>query len=611
MTKTVGVVPTDTTMRLQSLRAIMADPSYNIDAYIIPSEDSHQSEHVGNSDKRRAYISGFTGSFGGAVVTQDTAIMFTDGRYVLQARTQMDSNWEILRIGVGTTVTMVDHLSTLKPESRIGVDPALISYAEAKSIRNKIKRNNIELVPIATNLIDLFWTNKPERSKETIFFLKLKFSGLSLQEKLVQVREMIKKHGATGLVITGLDQIAWLFNLRGSDIDSSPLFYSYSIVTDDKVSLFVEKEKLTEEAVQNLEGVEILPYEDIIDQLKLISESSKVKIITDSACSWAIVEAIGTENIIEEYSPATVLKLTKNKVELDGIRKCHIRDGVARVKFYAWLERELFENNMDLKISESEAADKLFEFVLEQENAVRRRTNIISSVGSNAAVIHYSPTKGSDAMIDKNKIYLVDAAFQYFDGTTDMTRTWHFGTPTGWEKECYTRILKGFIKIDDLVFPSGTTGYVLDPIARMSLWEAGIDFRHNTGHGVGAFLNVHEGPIGIGVKPYFNDFGLEAGMVVTNEPGYYEDGNFGIRIENLVIVVNKETPNNYGGTKYLTFESASLCPIQTKLIMPSLMEPREMEWLNNYHKLVWDKLSPHFKEGSYEYEWLSRNTAPI
>ncbi|PVU91557.1 hypothetical protein BB559_004073 [Furculomyces boomerangus] len=613
MTTATGViVPTDTTEKLKSLRTLMADPSYNIDAYIIPSEDAHQSEYIGKCDKRRTFISGFTGSFGSAVVTQDTAIMFTDGRYVLQARAQMDTNWELLRIGVGSTITMADHLSTLKPGSRIGVDPSLISYAEAKNIQNKIKKNNCELVPISTNLVDIMWADKPELPKDEIFFLKLEFSGISLQEKLIKVREMIKKHGATGLVVAGLDQIAWLFNLRGSDIDNNPLFYSYAIVTDDKVSLFVEKEKLAEEAVHNLKGVEIFPYTDIFDHLKLLSKSSEdIKIITDSVCSWAIVEAIGTENIVEEYSPITVLKLTKNSTELDGMRNSHIRDGVASVKFYSWLERELVENNMSLKISESEAADKLLEFVMEQKNAVGKSFATISSVGPNAAVIHYSPTKGSDSLIDLNKIYLVDAGFQYLDGTTDMTRTWHFGTPTAWEKECYTRVLKGFIKIDDLVFPSGTTGYVLDPIARMSLWEAGIDFRHNTGHGVGSFLNVHEGPIGIGVKPYFNDFGLEAGMVVTNEPGYYEDGNFGARIENVCIIVDKETPHNYGGTKYLTLESVSLCPIQTKLIMPSLMEPREMEWLNNYHKLVWEKLSPHLEKGSYEYEWLSRNTASI
>ncbi|PWA01847.1 hypothetical protein BB558_002025 [Smittium angustum] len=524
----------------------------------------------------------------------------------------MDSNWEILTTGVGGKTTLADHLSTLKPGSRIGVDPALLSYSESKNISNKIKKNNIELVPITTNLIDLLWSDRPGMSDDKISFLKLEFSGISLKEKLVQVREMIKKQGGTGLVITGLDQIAWLFNLRGSDIDCNPLFYSYSIVTNDKVSLFVEKEKLTEEAVQNLEGVEIFPYADIFDHLKFLSKSSEeTKIITDSVCSWAIVDAIGTENIVEEYSPATVLKLTKNKVELDGMRNCHIRDGVVSVKFFSWLEKELLQNNMNLKIGECEAAEKHLEFVKEQQHFVGKSFATISVVGANAAAGHYSPSKGSDALIDINQIYLIDVGSQYLDGTTDMTRTWHFGTPTGWEKECFTRVLKGFIKIDDLVFPSGTTGYVLDPIARMSLWEAGMDFFHNTGHGVGSFLNVHEGPIGIGIKPYFNDFGLKAGMVVTNEPGYYESGNFGVRTENVCIVVDKETPHNYGGTKYLTLESVTLCPIQAKLIMPSVLEPKEISWLNNYHKVVWEKLSPHFEEGSYEYEWLSRNTAPI
>ncbi|PWA02416.1 hypothetical protein BB558_001452 [Smittium angustum] len=299
--------------------------------------------------------------------------------------------------------------------------------------------------------------------------------------------------------------------------------------------------------------------------------------ITDSDCSSVLVEAIGTENITEEYYSIAVFKLTKDIIEIDGMHNCHIRDGVVSVKFFSWLEKELLQNNMNLKIGKCEAAEKLFEFAMEQKNAVGKSFATISVVGANASVIHYSLSKGPNSLIDLNEIYLVDAGFQYLDGTTDMTRTWHFGTPTGWEKECFTRVLKGFIKIDDLAFPSGTTGYVLDPIARISLWETVIDFRHNTGHGVGSFLNVHEGPIGIEVKTYYHDFGLEAGMVITNEPGYYEDGNFGARIENVCIIVDKETPHNYGRTKYLILESVSLCPIQAKLIMPSLTEPREIE----------------------------------
>ncbi|PVU88274.1 hypothetical protein BB559_005637 [Furculomyces boomerangus] len=586
MTKAVGgVTKTDTTERLQSLRDLMADPSHNIDAYIVPSEDAHQSEFIGDCDMRRAFISGLVGSNGSAIITQDSATMITDGRYILLARSLMDSNWKVLLTGVGGETTLADHLSTLKPGSRIGVDPTLISYAEVKNICNRIKRNNCELVPITKNLVDPLWADRPEKPNGEISFLGIGFSGLPFKEKLVQVREMIKKHGATGLVVA---------------------------VTNDKVSLFVEKDRLTEEAVHNLKGVEIFPYADIFDHLKLLSKSSEeTKIITDSVCSWAIVNAIGTENILEEYSPISILKLTKNSVQLNGLRECHIRDGVAAVKYYSWLERELVENNMNLKIREAEAADKYFEFFKQQKNSIGKAAETISSTGPNAAVIHYFSSKGTDSLIDKNRMYLVDIGHHYLEGTTDMSRTWHFGTPTAWEKECYTRVLKGFIKIDNLVFPLGTTGYVLDPIARMSLWEAGLDFGHNTGHGVGSLLNLHEGPIGIGVKPYFNDVGLQPGMVVTNEPGYYEDGNFGVRIENVCIVVDKETPHNYGGTKYLTLESVSRCPIQTKPIMPSLMEPKEMEWLNNYHKLVWEDISPHLKEDSYEYEWLSRNTTPI
>ncbi|PVU96738.1 hypothetical protein BB561_001004 [Smittium simulii] len=607
-------MPYNSTEHLTKLRALMHDPQLKLDAYVVPSEDAHQSEYVHSSDKRRAFISGFTGSSGSAVITHSSANIFTDGRYFLQASKEIDENWTLMKVGLPGVPTVASFLSELPSGNRIGIDPTLISASEAERIKQLLIKNGSELVPVSENLIDKIWQDKPVLPTNPVVEHQAEFSGVSWQLKVQQIREELKKQSTTSLVIAALDQIAWLFNLRGSDIEFNPVFFSYALLTMEKTYLFIEKSKLTPNALKSICGVEILPYNEIFSVVKTLSASlaeSNTKILADSTVSWALVDSLGEKNVITKVSPITMLKAVKNDVELNGMRQSHIRDGVAMAKFYAWLEHELIINGGHLKISECDAADKMREYREEQQHYRGLSFETISSAGPNSAVIHYGPVRGTDLKLDINQLYLNDSGGHYNDGSTDVTRTWHFGTPTDWEKECYTRVLQGHIAVDSVVFPEGTTGYSLDILARKALWQAGLDFRHGTGHGVGSVLNIHEGPFGISSRPASAEYGLYEGYVVTNEPGYYEDGNFGIRIENTCIITAVKTPNNFGGVKFLKLDPVTLCPIQSKLISSSLLNRDEINWINEYHKRVWDTLSPLLKDDTLAYNWLQRNTSRL
>ncbi|KAJ2692344.1 hypothetical protein H4218_006363, partial [Coemansia sp. IMI 209128] len=410
--------------------------------------------------------------------------------------------------------------------------------------------------------------------------------------------------------------IAWLFNLRGSDIDYNPVFFAYALVTKTDVTLYIDDAKLDSSVRSHLQGIRTRPYSAIFGELDALSASlvqKKRKLLAGQTASWALVKALGEGNVKVDKSPINMLKSMKNPTELDGMRQCHIRDGAAMANYFGWLEHELLFNGGHLRLSEVDVADKLEALRRAQEHCVGLSFDTISSVGPNGAVIHYSPKRGSDALLDVNKMYLCDSGGQYLDGTTDVTRTYHFGTPSAWERECFTRVLKGHIALDRAVFPSGTSGYALDPLARLPLWELGLDYRHGTGHGVGSFLNVHEGPQGVGMRMNYLSAGFQHGMTITNEPGYYEDGSFGIRIENTCLVVKTETKFDYtgGAGGYLTFEPVTMVPIQKKLIRSGLLNDDEKKWLDSYHQKVWDKVSPLLEEGGLGYEWLKRETSPI
>ncbi|KAH7882315.1 peptidase M24, structural domain-containing protein [Phlebopus sp. FC_14] len=605
----VGTATVDTTERLASLRELMRKPEFNVKAFVVPSEDEHFSEYPSEADKRRGFISGFNGSAGCAIVTLKGAFLFTDGRYFLQASQQLDNNWTLMKQGLPDVPTWQEFLSKhLEQNTRIGVDPALVAAVDAQTLKKSLDPRESELVPLSRNLVDIVWSSsRPQRPKNKVFALDVKYSGESMSEKLQRVREDMAKKNAAAMAVTLLDEVAWLFNLRGSDIDFNPVFFAYAVVTRDSAVLFVDETQV-DDAVKAHLGQEVLikPYESFLPYLKSLVEDSLVKkeepVLLGDKTSLAVVHVLGEENVVLVPSPVAAMKAVKNSTEIEGFRQCHIRDGAALARYFAWLEEQL---NNGVVVNESQGADQLEKFRSELDLFRGSSFTTISSAGPNAAIIHYSPDPADCADIAKDQIYLCDSGGQYLDGTTDVTRTWHFGTPSAEQKRAFTRVLQGHIAIDTAVFPTGTTGYVIDSFARRALWQDGLDYRHGTGHGVGHFLNVHEGPQGIGTRIAFNNTPLKPGMTVSNEPGYYADGQWGIRIENVVVVREVDTPHQFGN-RYLGFERVTLCPIQTTLVDLALLTSEEKAWLNAYHAEVLDKVGPLVEGDERARAWLGR-----
>ncbi|TFK22171.1 putative Xaa-Pro aminopeptidase P [Coprinopsis marcescibilis] len=619
----------DTTQRLADLRELMKKDGVQV--FVVPSEDQHYSEYPAHCDKRRAFISGFTGSAGCAIITLDKAYLFTDGRYFLQAGKQLDKNWTLMKQGLPDVPTWQDFLhKNLDGELKVGIDPTIIAADDAAKIKKNLKAKKSQLVSLASNPVDIVWgKDRPARPHNAVFHLDETYSGQPFQEKISKIRQEMPKSKGKAVVVTMLDEVAWLFNLRGSDIDFNPVFFAYAVITPDDVTLFIEGKQLDDKAKAYLgDGVKIKGYNEIYEYLNslpkalgLTGEKNSDKILLPSKASLAIAESISpipiepestTESLPSFYSfvrsPVGDLKAIKNSTEVEGFRKSHTRDGAALARYFAWLEETLNEGK---QISEYEGSEVLEKYRSELALFKGLSFPTISSTGPNAAVIHYKPDEVGSAVIDKEQIYLCDSGAQFLDGTTDVTRTWHFGTPKPEEIRAFTRVLQGHISIDTSVFPTGTTGYHLDVFARRALWQDGLDYRHGTGHGVGHFLNVHEGPQGIGVRIVLNETALKPGMTLSNEPGYYEDGKYGIRIENIVIVKEVKTPNNFGDKGYLGFENVTFCPIQTKLIDVSLLTGPERKWVNDYHQETWDKVSPLLSNDSRALEWLKRECAPI
>ncbi|SZF05745.1 unnamed protein product [Blumeria hordei] len=614
----------DTTDRLSRLRGLME--SSKIDIYIIPSEDSHSSEYIAPCDTRRSYISGFTGSAGCAVVTLQKAALATDGRYFNQATKQLDSNWILLKQGMQGVPTWQEWTAEQSENGmRVGVDPTLITAPDARKLAEKIKkRGGCGLIPVKTNLVDQIWgSERPAKPMEPVVVLDQQFTGKDITTKLKDLRTELEKKKSCGFVVSMLDEVAWLFNLRGNDIPYNPVFFSYALITLTTATLYIESSKLNEKAKEYLKnnGVKLQPYESIFEDcqalvLSMFGEASNQprvdpkKILISTKTSWALKVALGGESNVEEIrSPIGDAKAIKNEIEMAGMRACHIRDGAALIEYFSWLEQKLLVENAS--IDEVTAADKLEELRSKQKYYVGLSFDTISSTGPNAAVIHYSPERGNCSIIDPKAVYLCDSGAQYLDGTTDTTRTIHFMEPSEMEKKAFTLVLKGNIALDTAVFPKGTTGFSLDTLARQFLWEEGLDYRHGTGHGVGSYLNVHEGPIGIGTRIQFSEVPLSAGNVISNEPGYYEDGVFGIRIENIVIVKEIATNHQFGEKPYLGFEHVTMVPYCRRLIDENLLSRKERQWLNKHHEIIWDATEKYFEEGSIAKQWLKRETMPI
>ncbi|KAK2465569.1 hypothetical protein APHAL10511_002461 [Amanita phalloides] len=607
-----GTHTVDTTKRLADLRELMH--KHSLQAFVVPSEDQHASEYIARCDQRRAFISGFNGSAGCAVVTLDVAYLFTDGRYFLQAEKQLDQNWKLMKTGLTGVPTWQEFLHKDFPEStRIGIDATLVTISDAESLTKNLQPKKSKLVSITPNLVDEIWHDRPPRPQNPVFPSIVKYSGQSHNDKIANVREEMKKRKVKAVVVTMLDEVAWLFNLRGTDIDYNPVFFSYAVVTHDSAVLFTERGQFTDNTHHALgTTIQVRPYDTFLDYLRTLSDTLKLnetsKVLIGDKASLAVAEAIGEGKYTIARSPIAELKAIKNDVELEGFRQCHIRDGTALIRYFAWLEEQLHNG---VELSESQGADKLQQFRSELDLFRGLSFETISSVGPNAAIIHYSPDPADCAIIKKDQIYLCDSGGQYWDGTTDVTRTLHFGTPTNQEKRAFTRVLQGHIALDTAIFPNGTTGFIIDSFARRALWQDGLDYRHGTGHGVGQYLNVHEGPHGIGMRIGYNSFPLKAGMTVTNEPGYYEDGQFGIRIENIMLVGEAKTPHNFGDKGYLGFERVTMCPIQKKLVDVALLTAEEKKWLNDYHVEIWEKASPHLQHDHRALDWLKRECSPL
>jgi Xaa-Pro aminopeptidase len=594
--------------RLGSFRSALQKESLH--AYIIPTEDAHQSEYISESDKRRAWISGFTGSAGTAVVTLKEAALWTDGRYFLQASKQLDSaHWKLMKSGLPETPSMENWLKqVLPPSSSVGIDPRLFSKASATRLENALKGAGHTLKALERNLIDEVWTDRPAPPSASVFIHPIQYAGQEFPQKLQAVREYLSRSKADALVISSLDEIAWLYNLRGSDISFNPVFISYAVVTGDKAFLFIDPRKISEDVRKHLGShVELRGYEDVFPFLRSLSADGKRVSMDSTRCNLFLFNSVAAEHIVADGSPITLPKALKNPVEVEGLRQAHLRDGAALISFIAWLEAELEKGNTSL--TECSVSDKLEEFRSKQKDFVSLSFETIAGSGPNGAIIHYKPEESSCAPVTKNHLFLLDSGGQYRDGTTDVTRTMHFGTPTAQEKAAFTRVLQGHIALDLAVFPRGTSGGKLDVLARMPLWKAGLDYRHGTGHGVGAFLNVHEGPQGISFREGALGVALQPGMTVTNEPGYYEDGAFGIRIESVLIVKEANTPHRFGDIPYYGFEHITFSPIQTKMIDLALMSEEDIKWVNDYNAECLHKVGPLLSGAPLD--WLKKEAKPL
>jgi len=578
-----------------------------LQAYIQPSSDNHQSEYVADRFKFRTWLSGFTGSMGIAVITEKNGYIWTDSRYFLQAETELGgSHWQLKKQKLQASAEHITALAEeLMPNSRVGCDGSLFSVSEINQIKKVFKKKNIELVT-KIDIAAAIWKDRPAAPAEAVFIHPEIYAGISAKEKINIVRNKIATDGATHLIVTALDEICWLLNLRGSDVESNPVFYAYVVLDAKSAHLFIDPTKLDAAVNTYLKtiGVEILPYNSITNFLGELFPVTDIVEMDPTTMAFSLNQTIpqGVE-IMERTSHISQLKAIKNPIEIANIRNAMIKDGVALAKAFVWLEKTLEHRT----VSEYELASMLAQFRSEQAHYYGESFDAIIGYKSNGAIVHYKPDSKTSAQITNEGILLIDSGGQYADGTTDITRTICLGAPTAEQKLHYTLVLKGHIALATAVFLQGTRGIQLDMLARAPLWQNGLNYGHGTGHGVGFFLNVHEPPQGFapsmgarGTTPH------ELGMITSNEPGFYKEGSHGIRIENLVLCVPHA--HNTFGTWY-AFETLTIFPIATNLIDKSLMTAQECLWLNNYNLRVYNALSSFLTED--EKNWLQKACVAI
>ena len=589
--------------RIAALREAMKQ--HKIDAYIIPTSDPHMSEYPADCWKYREWISGFTGSAGTVIITADKAGLWTDSRYFLQASTQLEGTGiELFKMMLPETPTIPEFLThELKEGQTVGLNGETYSLADARSLEKALAEKEIKLNTNAS-LIDPIWKERPAIPEAPMFEMPIELSGKSTEDKLIDINKMLHKAGADCTILSALDEVAWTFNIRGTDVAYNPVVISYAFVSEKESVQFVNPKKIPAEIAEHLkkEGVTLADYGMLATFLSRLPEQTRV-FIDSKRTNVAIYNALPKSSIlIEGTSPANHLKSIKNETEIKGFRNAVLKDGIAMTKFYFWLEKMLKAGE---KVTELSAAAKLTALRSEQPQYVMDSFASISSYGPHGAVVHYSPTPETDTELKTDSLYLLDSGAQYLDGTTDITRTIALcDEPSEQMKKDFTRALKGTIGIAKCKFPAGIRGCLIDAFARKALWDAGINYLHGTCHGIGHCLNVHEGPQSIRMEE--NPVILEAGMVMSDEPAMYRPGEYGIRTENMILI-REDSETEFG--KFLGFETLTLCYIDTKLVIPSMLSVREHAWLNKYHQMVYDLVSPHLTEE--EKAWLKEKTAEI
>ena len=592
--------------RIENIRDLMKEK--NIYAYIVPSSDYHQSEYVGDYFKSREFMSGFTGSAGTLIISMDEAGLWTDGRYFIQAEQELkDSGIKLFKMGEEGVPTIEEYLLEKLPKnSTLGFDGRVMSVKEGQSLANKLAFKGIN-IEYKYDLVNDIWEDRCSLPTEKAFLLGTEYSGESFSDKLSRIRAVMKEKKATTHILASLDDIAWLFNIRGRDVKSNPVVLSYAVITIDSVYLFIDKNKIGKDIRAELskENVQIKGYEEVYEFIKNIDEN-EVVLIDTSKVNYAIYNNIPSNvQKIEERNPSILFKSIKNEIELKNIRNSHIKDGVAFTKFMYWLKNNIGK----IEITEISATQKLEEFRREQDKFIEPSFSTIAAYKDHAAMMHYSATEESNYKLEPRDLFLVDSGGQYFDGTTDITRTIALGPIPENVRKDFTNVVRGMIRLSKAKFLYGCRGYNLDILARGPLWEEGIDYKCGTGHGIGFVLNVHEGPNGFRwkVREDIDDSCiLEEGMVTTNEPGVYVENSHGIRIENE-IVVRKAEKNEYG--QFMDFEVITFAPIDLDAIDESLILKDEKVYLNNYHKQVYDKISLYLNEE--EKQWLKTYTREI
>ncbi len=590
--------------RISALRALMEERGY--DAYMVPTDDNHQSEYVGEHFKARAFITGFTGSAGTAVITKDAAGLWTDGRYFIQAEQQLSGNGvKLFKMGEPGVPTVEEFIADVLPEGgTLGFDGRVVAMGEGQALEAAAAKKNGK-IDYSTDLIDKIWEDRPALSEEPAFALGIEYTGESTESKLKRIRKAMEEEGADIHIIAALDDVCWTTNLRGNDIEFFPLLLSYEVITKEDMKLYIDERKLTDEMKANLakDNISLRPYNAVYEDVKELCADSAI-LVDPSRLNYALYNNLPKgAKVIEKVNPTVLMKAMKNDTEIKNIKSAHVKDGVAVTKFMHWLKKNVGKT----EITEISAAEKLEEFRKEQEGYLWQSFEPICGSGEHAAIVHYAATPETNVPVVTDGLFLTDTGGGYMEGSTDITRTFAFGKITDRMAEDFTTVLLCNLRLARAVFMHGTCGYNLDILARMPAWERGINYNHGTGHGVGYLMNIHEAPSGFRIAIREREKAvIEPGMVITDEPGIYIEGSHGIRTENELLVCEKEK-TEYG--QFLCFEPITYVPIDLDAVNPDMMTKEDKEQLNAYHAKVYELVSPHLNEE--EKEWLKEYTRAI